>query len=177
MTVLRPLAPADMPAAARLQEAVYQPLYHEPQAVLESRLTVAAPYCWGAFEGDELLAYILSHPWPAASPPPIGVMLTAPPQDAGNWFVHDLAISPAARGLGLGRALVGSAAGAALANGIARGDLVAVQGAWSFWERVGYAIPAELLPALAVKVAAYGPDARYMTADLATLRISPLSKT
>ena len=104
-------------------------------------------------------------------------MLTAPPQDAGNWFVHDLAISPAARGLGLGRALVGSAAGAALANGIARGDLVAVQGAWSFWERVGYAIPGELPPALAVKVAAYGPDARYMTADLATLRISPLSKT
>jgi GNAT superfamily N-acetyltransferase len=166
-----------MPAAARLQEAVYQPLYHEPQAVLESRLAVAAPYCWGAFEGDELLAYILSHPWPAASPPPIGIMLAAPPQDADNWFVHDLAIGPDARGLGLGRALVGSAARAALAGGIQRGDLVAVQGAWSFWRRLGYAAPDELPPALAAKVAAYGPDARDMSADLTALSAPLLSKT
>lgn len=177
MPVLRPLTSADMPAAARLQEAVYQPLYHEPQEVLESRLTVAAPYCWGAFEGDALLAYILSHPWPLASPPPIGVMLATPPTGAGNWFVHDLAIGPAARGLGLGRALVGSAAQAALASGIRRGDLVAVQGAWPFWERLGYTAPGDLPPTLAAKVAAYGPDARYMTADLTALRISPLSKT
>ena len=154
MPALRLLTPADTPAAARLQEAVYQPLYHEPQAVLESRLAVAAPFCWGAFEDEVLLAYILSHPWPAASPPPIGVMLAAPPEAAGNWFVHDLAISPAARGMGLGRALVGSAAGAALASGIGKGDLVAVQGAWSFWERLGYAPPDELPAALAAKVAA-----------------------
>lgn len=125
---LRPLTDADMPAVAALQLVAFAPLFHEPQEILASRLTVAPNLCWGAFDDDDLLAYILSHPWPAASPPPIGVTLSAPPP-SDNWFVHDLAIGPAARGLGLGRALVGAASGAARGEGLTRGDLVAVQGA------------------------------------------------
>lgn len=159
-----------MPAAAVLQNAVYQPLYHEPQDVLESRLAVAPAFCWGAFRDGQLVAYILSHPWPAASPPAIGVPLAAPPA-TDNWFVHDLAIGPAARGAGLGRALVAAAAGAALEAGLVRGDLVAVQGAWRFWEKLGYTPIANLPEPLRAKVAAYGADARYMTARIESLRI------
>ena len=167
---LRPLAAADMPAVAALQLVAFAPLFHEPQEILASRLTIAPKLCWGAFEGGELLAYILSHPWPAASPPPIGTTLS-PPAPTDNWFVHDLAIGPAARGLGLGRALVGAAAGAALDGGLTRGDLVAVQGAWRFWEKLGYAARDDLPEPLRAKVAGYGEDARYMTADLAALKV------
>ena len=163
---LRPLTDADMPAVAALQLVAFAPLFHEPQEILASRLTVAPNLCWGAFDGDDLLAYILSHPWPAASPPPIGVTLSPPPP-SDNWFVHDLAIGPAARGLGLGRALVGASSGAARREGLIRADLVAVQGAWRFWEKLGYAQPAAMSPALQTKVAAYGADARYMVASLA----------
>lgn len=166
---LRPLTPDDMAAAAVLQNLAYQPLYHEPREVLESRLTVAPAFCWGAFQGGDLIAYILSHPWPAASPPPIGVALAAPPA-TDNWFVHDLAIGPNARGAGLGRALAAAAAGAAREAGLVRADLVAVQGAWRFWEKLGYKVAEDLSPALRAKVAGYGDDARYMTAELAALR-------
>lgn len=169
-TTLRPLTDADMPAVAALQLVAFAPLFHEPQEILASRLTVAPNLCWGAFDGDDLLAYILSHPWPAASPPPIGVTLSAPPP-SDNWFVHDLAMGPAARGLGLGRALVGAASGAARREGLTRGDLVAVQGAWRFWEKLGYAVQDDLPPPLRDKVAGYGEDARYMTADLAALNV------
>ncbi|WP_312160518.1 GNAT family N-acetyltransferase [Phenylobacterium sp.] len=167
---LRRLAAADMPAVAALQLVAFAPLFHEPEEILASRLVVAPTLCWGAFQGEGLLAYILSHPWPAASPPPIGTRL-APPPPTDNWFVHDLAIGPAARGLGLGRALVGAAAGAALDFGLSRGDLVAVQGAWRFWEKLGYAAQADLPEPLRAKVAGYGEDARYMTADLAALKV------
>ena len=167
---LRPLTDADMPAVAALQLVAFAPLFHEPQEILASRLTVAPNLCWGAFDGDDLLAYILSHPWPAASPPPIGVTLSAPPP-SDNWFVHDLAMGPEARGRGVGRALAQAAAEAAKAAGLVRGDLIAVQGAWAFWEKMGYRPEADLPPALAAKVAGYGEDARYMTADLAALNV------
>ncbi|WP_332770953.1 GNAT family N-acetyltransferase [Phenylobacterium sp.] len=169
-TNLRPLSAADIPACAALQNAAYLPLYREPAEILASRLTVAPTCCWGAFGGDGgLTAYILSHPWPAAAPPAIGTALGAPPP-GDNWFIHDLAIGEAARGLGLGRALVRMAADAALALGLVRGDLIAVQGAGGFWARMGYADPPHLPAALAAKVAAYGPDARYMTVRLGDLK-------
>ena len=167
---LRPLTSTDMPAVAALQLIAFDPLFHEPQDILASRLTIAPNLCWGAFDGDELRAYILSHPWPAASPPPIGTTLKPPPA-SDNWFVHDLAIGPAARGLGLGRDLVASASGAALAAGLVRGDLVAVQGAWRFWEKLGYAVQDGLEEPLRSKVTGYGEDARYMTADLTALKV------
>ncbi|MDZ4318910.1 MAG: GNAT family N-acetyltransferase [Phenylobacterium sp.] len=80
-----------------------------------------------------------------------------------------LAIAPAARGRGLGRALVARAAEAARDLGLTRGDLVAVQGAAPFWAGLGYEALEPLPPTLAAKVAAYGEDARYMTIALAAL--------
>ena len=59
-----------------------------------------------------------------------------------------------------------AAAEAAKAAGLVRGDLIAVQGAWAFWQKMGYRPEADLPPALAAKVAGYGDDARYMTIDL-----------
>lgn len=170
MPDLRPLLPTDLAAAAAIQNDVYLPLYREDADTLGSRITVAPAFCWGAFEGDALIAYILSHPWPAGSPPAIGQHLPNPPA-GDNWFIHDLAISSPARGLGLGRALAGAAARAALEVGLTRGDLVAVQGASSFWGRLGYEVPGEIAPALIAKVAAYGDDARYMTARLSDLKL------
>lgn len=169
VTELRPLTERDLPALTAIQNAVFDPLYRETQAVLGSRLEIAPTCCWGAFQDRELLAYILSHPWPAASPPPIGRALTAPPE-GDNWFIHDLAIAPQARGLRLGHALVRAAADAALQIGLVRGDLIAVQGASSFWAKLGYAPSSSLSEPLKAKVAGYGPDAQYMTAEISALQ-------
>ncbi len=104
------------------------------------------------------------------SPPPIGRPLSPPPA-GDNWFIHDLACAPEARGLRLAQGLVRCASGAALKLGLVRSDLIAVQGAWSFWEKLGYAPEETLSQALAAKVAGYGPDARYMTALISALKV------
>lgn len=166
--VLRPLSAADLPAVEAIQHTAFAPLYRESADILGSRLTVAPTCCWGAFVDGAMMAYILSHPWPAGSPPAIGTALEPPPP-GDNWFVHDLAQAPEGAGRGLARALVRSAADAAMALGLTRGDLIAVQGAAGFWAKMGYAEPDAVPPALAAKVAGYGPDARYMTARLADL--------
>lgn len=167
---LCPLTERDLAAVTAIQNSVFDPLYRETQDVLGSRLAIAPTCCWGAFRDGELLAYILSHPWPAGSPPPIGQPL-APPPAGDNWFIHDLACAPEARGLRLAQGLVRCAADSASKLGLVRGDLIAVQGAWSFWEKVGYAPAETLSEALAAKVAAYGPDARYMTALISALKV------
>lgn len=170
MAKLRPLTHADLSAAVEIQNAVYLPLYRESAPILGSRITTAPTCCWGAFEDDNLAAYILSHPWPAGSPPAIGETLTAGPR-GDNWFIHDLAISPKARGLGLGRALVARGARSARELGLIRADLIAVQGAANFWGRFGFAPPEHMPPGVAAKVAAYGPDAHYLTIDLDRLKV------
>ena len=96
--LLRPLRLDDMPAAAALQNAVYAPLYHEPAEILASRVIAAPRLCWGAFVGEALTAYILSHPWPAGSPPPIGLSLpTPPPTDSAALLTVTVTRSVAAR--------------------------------------------------------------------------------
>lgn len=168
MPDLRPMTAVDLPAATAIQNAVYAPLYHEDAAVLGGRITAAPTCCWGAFSDGALVAYILSHPWPLGAPPAIGESL-GPCPAGDNWFIHDLAITPQARGIGLGRALVAKAAQAARDLGLSQGDLVAVQGASTFWAGLGYVAPQTLTTDLAAKVAAYGDDARYMRASLADL--------
>ena len=84
----------------------------------------------------------------------------------GNNLVRELV----ARGYAV-KALVRSAADAALKLGLVRGDLIAVQGAWSFWEKLGYAPAEGLSDELKAKVAGYGPDARYMTARISDLKV------
>ena len=92
---LRPLRLDDMAAAAALQNAVYAPLYHEPAEILASRVIAAPRLCWGAFAGEALIAYILSHPWPAGTVPALNSLLGAIPQGVTNWYLHDLALLPA----------------------------------------------------------------------------------
>lgn len=80
-------------------------------------------------------------------------------------FLHDLALSPAARGLRVGERLVVAALEAARRDGLAEAELIAVEGAADYWRRVGF-MEATMTPALATKVAGYGDAARWMTRRL-----------
>ena len=77
-------------------------------------------------------------------------------------YVHDLAVSPAGRGAGAGRRVVARAFELAARDGLRTAELIAVAGAADYWRRLGFA-EAEAPAVLAVKVATYGPQARWMT--------------
>jgi predicted N-acetyltransferase YhbS len=127
-----------------------------------------ASCCLAATRGEVLIAYLLAHGWPGESPPPVGALLEQ--QGASDvLFIHDLAVSSAGRGSGIGRRLVDRALELAAQDGLTRAELIAVEGAASYWRRLGFAEPATPA-ALAAKVASYGQEARWMTRNISLAR-------
>lgn len=155
-----PFLPRHLAPALVLQSQVYPAFLVEPEEAFASRLRVAAPFNLVIEREGCLLAYLLAHAWPRRSPPAVGTVL-ASDQDGDTLYLHDLAVSPAARGTGIGQLLVAHGMALATAAGLERAELIAVEGAADYWRRLGFR--AETPPsALADKVAAYGPAARWM---------------
>ncbi|QNE32537.1 GNAT family N-acetyltransferase [Sphingomonas sp. NBWT7] len=158
---IRPLAATDLGAAVAIQDATYPAFLREPATAFASRLALGASYCFAAHIDGVLAGYLLAHGWQREAPPPIGAALI---DDGARdvLFIHDLAVASAGRGTGIGRALVAQGITAAAVDGITAAELIAVEGASAFWAMLGFA-QAPTSPALAAKVADYGPHARWMT--------------
>jgi GNAT superfamily N-acetyltransferase len=165
---VRRLETADLSAALAIQSETYPAFLREGAGAFASRLGVAAPYCLAATRGDVVVGYLLAHGWPSQAPPAVGTHL-APDAPSDVLFVHDLATSSAGRGAGIGRKLIGRAFELAAGDGLTIAELIAVEGAASYWRTLGFA-PAAAPPALAAKVAAYGPSAVWMTREISPIR-------
>lgn len=166
---IRPLTAADLPQALAIQSLAYPAFLREDAAAFASRLTLRQSYCLAATRaearGETLIAYLLAHGWPSGSPPAIGMILSEPDR-CTVLFIHDLAVAPGGRGTAIGKRLIDVATVAAARQGLARAELIAVEGAAPYWQRLGFA-EETISPALAAKVAAYGPAARWMTRPIA----------
>lgn len=151
----------DLGAALDLQSQNYPAFLLEDEAAFASRLDVAAPYCLAATCKDALIGYLLAHGWTRNAPPALGELLSATgPSEV--LFIHDLSVSAAGRGMGLGGRLVTAAFDLAAHDGIQTAELIAVEGAARFWQTRGF-VEVALAPALAAKVSQYGTAARWMT--------------
>jgi GNAT superfamily N-acetyltransferase len=159
----RAMTPGDLPAVLAIADRVH-PDFPEDAAIFAERLALHHGGCRVLEQDGILAAYVLSHPWAAESCPPLNRLLGALPEPAGCFYIHDLALMPAARGSGAAPAIVAALADHAASLGLAAMSLVAVNGSAGFWRRQGFA-EAEV-PALADKLASYGPDARFMVRDL-----------
>lgn len=158
--VVNRLVHGDLAAAMAIQVEAYPPFLRESAEAFASRLNLARSYCLAARQDEVLVAYLLAHGWPSRTPPPIDTVLTAgEPTDV--LFIHDLAVAPAGRGFAIGSRLIASAFQLAAGEGLHRAELIAVTGAAPYWRNLGFAA-ATVSPRLARKVAAYGPDARWM---------------
>jgi GNAT superfamily N-acetyltransferase len=155
--VIRPLVRADLEAALALQALGYAEALRDGPEAFASRIDIAPDHCRAVERGGRLLAWLLSHPWRSFDPPTPDQVLT--PGGDACWYIHDLSVAPEGRGLGLGRALVEHVLARCRP---ARSELIAVSGARPVWLRLGWRDAPDLPPALAAKVAAYGPEAAYM---------------
>lgn len=168
---IRPLTRADLPAALALQSENYPPFLVESEVAFASRLDTAAPYCFAATVDGALAGYLLAHGWPAQSPPRLDSVL--PGDVTGDvLFLHDLGVAQSRRGMGIGRKLIEQAFRKAVANGLGMAELVAVEGAAAYWRTLGF-VEGDAPPALAAKLAAYGPDARWMRRPIGPVELSP----
>lgn len=162
---LRPLRAADVQAVLDLQAQCYESRFLEGVAAFEAKLRAAEAWhsCWMAWQGGVPLAYLIALPASHDSLPALdapGIELPAAPS---LLYLHDLAVAPAGRALGLGRRLVQQIERRAADLGLARLGLVAVQGSLPYWQRQGFAAPLTALPAaLARKLASFGAEAQWL---------------
>ncbi len=166
-TSLRLMTPADIPAVVALQDCCYSDALYESPALLSQRLQVAANSCWLAENSaGELLAYLFSYPSTDGYVTPLASAF-APSAAPQLLYLHDMAVNPAARGLGLASQLLAMAKQHALSQGLTKLALVAVQGSVPYWQRHGFAVVNQLADSAISALAGYhGEQANYMQLSL-----------
>lgn len=165
---LRPMQGADLPAVLALQARAYVPFFHEDEAVFRGKLAAFPDWCWVAQMADgELAAYLFTQPARLGRPPCLGDGSGSHKDGADTLHLHDMAVSPLARGAGLAARMTAHALDAAQKAELQHGrlrwaSLIAVQGSVPYWARHGF-VPGQVAPNLS----SYGPGAAYLVRPLA----------
>lgn len=159
----RALSPSDLPALQSIADRVH-PAFPEDRAVFAERLRLY-PFGMRLLEAaGEALGYLVSHPWRAGAIPALNAQLHELPAAPDSYYLHDLALLPAARGKGAAGFIVERMVRDARSAGFPAMSLVAVNGSRPFWQRHGFDVAADGAPAGALD--GYGPDARMMVRRL-----------
>lgn len=153
----------DLAAVERIARKVH-PAYPEDVAVPAERLRLWPEGCLVLEREGAILGYAVTHPWHARRPPALDMLLGALPLRPDTYYVHDVALLPAARGQGAAGRLVALLERIARTAGLDQMALIAVNGSVPFWQRQGFAVVD--LPVLAGKLASYDAAARYMERPL-----------
>lgn len=154
----------DLDAVLRVAEVVH-PNYPEDRAVFAERLRLYPAGSRVLTEAENILGYVVSHPWTYGAPPMLDSGLGAIPPAADSYYIHDIALLPAARGRGAALDVIAALLGHAAEARFATATLVAIAGTRPFWEARGFRAVA--VPQLAEKLASYDPSACYMSRPLA----------
>lgn len=162
---LHAMAPVDLDAVLALQQRCYGVDFLERREAFAAKLaaTDGLACCWIARRDDGVpLAYAVSLPVCEATLPALDAPHCERPASPSLLYLHDMAVAPEARSLGLAARLLAQLKARAQALGLPQMGLVAVQGSVPYWQRQGFAEPAVLAPGLAAKVASFGADARFL---------------
>lgn len=154
-----PLEAGDIETVAAIASCVH-PALPERTAVLAEKNRLFPAGCRKLLVGGRMLGYGLAHPWTIADPPALDAYLRVLPPLPDCLFIHDVAVLPQARGQGAAAAFLVHVESVAKDRRLPALALVAAYGTARLWARFGFAaIGGETL---AAKLAAYGPEARYL---------------
>lgn len=142
----RPMLAADLPVVQAVADQVHVD-YPEAPEIFANRLDLFPAGCFMA-QGD--VGYCIAHPGTLGHPPPLDTVLEGLPVGADCLYLHDIALLPTARGLGLGAALVVRLEQVARDHGFDRIALTAVSNSDGFWQGLGFD------PVPCAKLASYG---------------------
>ena len=163
----RAMGEVDLAAVERIADIVH-PAYPERPEIPQERLRLFPRGCFVAGDTD-IVGYAVAHPGLLGRPPALDTLLGRLPHGPDCLYLHDIALLPAARGLGLGGQL--TALLCQLGEGMSIRDLalVAVNGSEPYWKSLGFQ-PTAPDPELAAKLASYGTDASYLVRRLSNVR-------
>jgi GNAT superfamily N-acetyltransferase len=134
---IRPICSTDWPAIMAIQAQCYVELTPESLGVMQSKWRASPTSCLVFEQQGRVLAYALVHPWQRGDAPSLETDISGQ-INANCWYLHDMAITPNAQGMGIGKQLfiyMVNQAKALAVNGI---GLVAVQGAQTYWQPQGF---------------------------------------
>lgn len=161
---LRLLRTTDVSQVLAVQAQCYEAEFIERAEAFEAKLAAAEPHgsSWIVTQDERALAYVVALPACLNTLPALDAAHITPSSRPQLLYLHDLAVAPAGRSLGLGRRLAERVEQSARALGLARIGLVAVQDSLAYWQRQGFAELAPLPEVLRAKLASFGPQARWM---------------
>lgn len=138
--------------------------FPEDEKIFAERIRLSPKGCFVLDGKAGILGYAISHPWRRRSPPHLNSLIGAIPDNADCWYIHDVSISPKARGSGAGAAILNLLENAARQAGLSVAALVAVDNSSSYWGRFGFRD--QTTDALRPTLKSYDEAAIYMEKDL-----------
>ena len=126
----------DLPAVNGIADRVH-PAFPERPAIPAERLALYPNGCLVLERDGAVMGYAVSHPW-HGKPPALDTLLGQLPITPATYYLHDLALLPAARGNGA--AAVAWLIRQAARENLATLSLVAVNDSVGFWQRQGFAV-------------------------------------
>ncbi|KAF2748230.1 hypothetical protein M011DRAFT_467272 [Sporormia fimetaria CBS 119925] len=158
----RALSTHDLTSLLHTADTIHSSL-PESRQVFAERLSLYPNGCFALVnpKSNEFYGYIISHPIKRRQPPGLDSLLGQIAPDAEQYYIHDLAILPEARGCGYAREGVERVLGVAERGGFGECCAVAVYGTKGFWERWGFK-SVEVGKELEMKVRSYGDDATFL---------------
>ena len=155
MKMIRLINQTDWPAIMEIQEEAYQEITPEALSVLQGKWRHSPDLCFVYEQEGTIRAYLLAHTWAGDLLPKLDAPL---PDEMGceYVFLHDLAVSNQAQGMGIGPSLVKQLYQSSTKIGLNSFRLVAVQGSVSYWQQFGFC------PIPQIVSSGYGEDAVVM---------------
>lgn len=151
------------PQILQIQAEVYVDIEPEALETLRSKWLNSPQCCTVYTVEQDVCAYLLAHTWHSDSPPKL--YQSTPALPFGDvLFIHDLAVSTRAAGMGVGKRMVNNLLKSAKTQGYHKVLLVAVQNSVPFWRKLGFELATVETPCLS-----YGNDAHIMSLRLADL--------
>ena len=163
---IRPMQATDIAGVLAVQALCYAPAMNESAQTILHRLQQAADFAWVAEKPQGVVAYLVTYPSHLGKLTRLGEAFEVS-DSADCLYLHDLAVSPSGKGLGLGQQLVEHAFALARSRALRHAALVSVQDSGDYWSSLGFA-PQEIdQPGQRVALASYPAPAIYMTRRLA----------
>jgi ribosomal protein S18 acetylase RimI-like enzyme len=145
--------------------AELHPDFPEDKHIYAERLALYPNGCQIFEVNHQRVGYVISHPWLDRQVPTLNSLLRALPTKPSTYYIHDVALLPAARGLGAVKQLLENFLSLAQVDGLSTMSLTAVNNSCGFWRSHGFVEIYD--PALQTQLKSYELDARFLCKNLA----------
>ncbi|OUI78814.1 hypothetical protein HK18_05225 [Commensalibacter intestini] len=151
----------ELEAILTIQDLCYHEIEPESPEAMVSKINISPDTCFVAKDTQGIRGYLLSIPASLGNPPQLHSDTQTLDQHPNCLYLHDLAIHPNARGMGVGKLLLQQFATTATQKQFKHASLISIQNSVPFWQKYGFSV---ISPdtALEKKLKTYGDNATYM---------------